>query len=304
MRATTDWVRFLLVTLLGAAGIFGLEVIWHGVVLRGLYEAYPLRPDDQLRALMPFLLLTYFLQLPVFCYLYLRVYRERTLANALWWGAWGGFFVLTPNTQYFVGIPHMGWGLLALQVVGGMGMMMILMGYFTLAYRPRPLGKVQEPLQVDTDWVRFIPTAIVVSLVIAMVDLAFHGTVAPRLFPGVYPPADYPQRDPAEAASMVPFLLSAYVFQIGLFFYLFLRIYPERGWGNAVWWGIWGSLFLYIPDAQIFVSEDKYTWTMLGIQLIEGVILPLVMILTFELVFRPRAGRVAGGRQAVAGAAH
>ena len=43
------------------------------------------------------------------------------------------------------------------------------------------------------------------------------------------------------------------------------------------------------PDAQIFVSEDKYTWTMLGIQLVEGVVLPLVMVLTFELVFRPRA---------------
>ena len=122
-----------------------------------------------------------------------------------------------------------------------------------------------------------------------MVDLAFHGTMAPRLFPGVYPPTDYPQRDLVEAASMVPFLLSAYVFQIGIFFYLFLRIYPDRGWNNAIWWGIWGSLFLYIPDAQIFVSEDKYTWTMLGIQLVEGVVLPLIMILTFELVFRPRA---------------
>jgi hypothetical protein len=290
-------MRFILVSLVGAVGIFALDVAWHGYVVRDLYAAYPSRPDDQMRALMPFLFLTFLLQMPTFCYIYLRVYRERTLANALWWGAWGGFFVLTPNMQYFVGIPHMGWGLLAMQVVEGMAMMMILMAYFSLAYRPRALGTVAEAPQVDTDWARFLPTAVIVSLVIALIDLAFHGTVAPRLFPGVYPPADYPHRDPAEAASMVPFLLSAYVFQIGIFFYLFLRIYPNRGWGNAVWWGIWGSLFLYIPDAQIFVSEDKYTWTMLGIQLVEGVLLPLIMILTFELVFRPRAGRLSGGGQ-------
>ncbi len=288
MRAKTDWPRFLAVTLVGAVGFFALDVLWHGYVVRGLYADYPMRPDNQIRALLPFLLLTFLLQLPTFCYIYLRVYRRPNLGNALWWGAWGAFWVLTPNMQYFVGIPGMSWGLLATEVAEGIVMMMMLMGYFTLAYRPRPLGDVAEAPQVDTDWVRFIPTAIVVSLVIAMVDLAFHGTVAPRLFPGVYPPADYPHRDPTESASMIPFLLTAYVFQIGIFFYLFLRIYPERGWGNAVWWGIWGSLFLYIPDAQIFVSEDKYTWTMLGIQLVEGVVLPLIMILTFQLVFRPR----------------
>ena len=288
MRAMVDWPRFLVVTLAGTLGLFALDLGWHGLVVPDMYADYPLRPLEQIKALLPFLLLTYLLQLPTFCYIYLRVYRSPSLGKALLWGVWGGFFVLTPNLQYFVGIPHMGWGLLAAQVAEGIALMTLMMANFSLAYRPRALGLIAEAPQVETDWLRFIPTAIVVSLVIAMVDLAFHGTVAPRLFPGVYPPADYPHRDPAESASMVPFLLSAYVFQIGIFFYLFLRIYPDRGWKNAVWWGIWGSLFLYIPAAQIFVSEDKYTWTMLGIQLVEGVVLPLIMILSFELVFRPR----------------
>jgi hypothetical protein len=289
MRAKTDWPRFLAVTLAGAVGVFLLDILWNGIIARGMYAGYPMRPEADMRALLPFLLLTFLLQVPTFCYIYLRVYRERTLANALWWGVWGAFFVLTPNLQYFVGIPGMGWGLLAMEVAEGIALMMLMMGFFALAYRPRPLGVIVEPPQIPTDWVRFIPTAVVVSLVIALIDLAFHGTVAPRLFPGVYPPADYPHRPAAESTPLVPFLLTAYVFQIGIFFYLFMRIYPARGWRNATWWGIWGALFLYIPDAQIFVSEDKYTWTMLGIQLVEGVLLPLIMVLTFQLVFRPRA---------------
>ena len=289
MRAKVDWLRFLAVTLAGAGGIFVIDLLWHGLVVRGLYADYPMRPENEMRALLPFLLLTFLLQLPTFCYIYLRVYRRPTLGNALLWGAWGGLFELTPNTQYFVGIPGMGWGLLATQIAEGMAMTMLMMAFFSLAYRPRPRGAVHEPSQLPTDWARFIPTAAVVSQVIAMVDLAFHGIVAPRLFPGVYPPADYPHRPAAESAPMVPFLLSAYVVQISRFFALYLRIYPARGWANAAWWGIWGALFLYIPDAQIFVSEDKYSWTMLGIQLVEGVILPLIMVVTFEAVFRPRA---------------
>lgn len=288
MRAKTDWVRFLVVSVLGAVGIFALDVLWHGTIAAGMYADYPSRPEAEMKALMPFLFLTYLLQLPTFCYIYLRVYRQPTFANALWFGVWGGFFVMTPNTQYFVGIPNMGWGLLGMQVVEGIAMMVILMAFFSLAYRPRPLGTVPEPAQVPTDWVRFIPTSVVVSLVIAVVDLAFHGTVAPKLLPGIYPPADYPHRDPAEAALMLPYLLSTYVFQIGIFYYLFLRIYPGRGMQNALWWGVWGAAFLFIPDAQIFVSERNYSWTMLGIQFIEGIVLPMIMIVTFELVFRPR----------------
>jgi hypothetical protein len=69
-------------------------------------------------------------------------------------------------------------------------------------------------------------------------------------------------------------------------------MYPERGMGNALWWGVWGALFIFVPNMQIFVSLDHYTWTQLGIQVVEGVILPVMMIVYIELVYRPRTSNM------------
>lgn len=289
MRAKTDWPRFLLISILGAVLIFVLDVLWHGTVVRGMYEGYPARPSEQVQALMPFLFLTYLIQLPTFCYLYLRIYRERSLANAIWWGAWGGYFVVIPNEQFFVGIPNMSWGLLGMQVIEGMMLTIILMAYFELAYRPRAPAEVPGVALVKADWTRFFLASAVGAILIFLVDISFHGKVAPRLFPGIYPAPDFPHRPPAESASLVPFLFSTYIVQLTTFSYMFLRMYPERGMGNAVWWGIWGALFIFIPNMQIFVSLENYTWTMLGIQVVEGVALPVMLIVFFELVYRPKS---------------
>jgi hypothetical protein len=184
-----------------------------------MYEGYPSRPADQVQALMPFLFLTYVIQLPTFCYLYLRIYRERSLANALWWGAWGGFFVVIPNMQFFVGIPNMGWGLLGMQVVEGIALMLLLMAYFELVYRPRP-GQMLGLARPKTEWTRFLALCVAGAVAISIIDLAFHGTVAPKLFPGVYPPPDFPHRPPEESIALLPFLLVTYPVQLTMFAYM------------------------------------------------------------------------------------
>jgi len=289
MRAKTDWPRFLMASIVGAILVFVLDVAWHGTIAADMYADYPSRAADEIKSLMPFLFLTYIIQLPVFCYLYLRIYRERSLTKALWWGAWGGYFVVIPNEQFFVGIPNMGWDLLGMQVGEGIVMMMILMTVFELAYRPRPTAGVilgVEPAQIE--WVRFLVTCAVGSVLIFVIDMAFHGVLAPKWFPGIYPSPDFPHRAQEESAKLVPFLSTTYVVQLTMFCFMFLKMYPERGWGNAVWWGVWGALFIFIPNLQIFVSLRGYTWTMIGIQVVEGVALPVMMIAFFELLYRPK----------------
>jgi len=288
MTAKTDWPRFLLVSIVGAALIFVLDVLWHGTLAKSMYDGYPGRQPEEVRALLPFLFLTYLIQLPAFCYLYLRIYRQRSLARALWWGAWGGYFVVIPNEQFFVGIPNMGWGLLGMQVVEGIALMVAMMAFFELLYRPKPVGEISGPEPAPAEWTRFLTVSIVGSLLICFIDLAFHGTVAPKMFPGIYPSPDFPNRPQEESARLVPFLVSTYVVQLTMFCYMFLRMYPGRGMGTAVWWGVWGALFVFIPNLQIFVSLRGYTWTMLGIQVVEGVALPVMMIVFFELLYRPK----------------
>jgi hypothetical protein len=293
MRAKTDWPRFLLVSVLGAAAIFVLDVLWHGTIAGGMYEGYPARAPEEVRALLPFLFLTYLIQLPTFCYLYLRIYRERSLANAIWWGAWGGYFVVIPNEQFFVGIPNMGWGLLGMQVAEGMVLTVILMAFFEWAYRPRPMGEVPGAAPVKTEWTRFLIASVVGAALIFVIDIAFHATVAPKLFPGVYPSPDFPHRPQADSASLLPFLFQTYIVQLTMFCYMFLRMYPQRGMGAGVCWGVWGALFIFLPNMQIFVSLRGYTWTMLEIQVVEGVALPVMMIVWFEFLYRPKV-RAAG----------
>lgn len=297
MREKTDWTRFLLASLGAAILVFVLDVAWHGTIAHDMYRDYPNRPADQVQSLLPFLFLTYLTQLSAFCYLYLRIYRERNLSTALWWGLWGGFFVVIPNMQFFVGIPHMGWGLLGMQVVEGIALMVLLMAVFHAAYRPRSVGTVVGPEPEPVAWPRFLVLCVVGAVTISIIDLAFHGTVAPKLFPGIYPPADFPQRAPEETMPLLPFLLATYPVQLTMFCYMYLRLYPQRGMNNALWWGVWGAVFVFIPNLQIFVSLDHYTWTMLGIQLVEGIILPVMMTVYFELVFRPKPG---GARLAAA----
>ena len=289
MRAKTDWARFLPAAIAGAILAFVLDVTWHGTIVRDMYANYPSRAPEEVQALLPFLFATYVVQLPTFCYLYLRIYRERTLANALWWGAWGGYFVVIPNEQFFVGIPGMGFGLLGMQVVEGIVLTMLLMAFFHLAYRPRPLGEIPGAAQVKPDWGRFFAVAVSGAMLIFVIDIAFHGTVAPKLFPGIYPSPDYPHRPVEESKALLPFLCQTYIVQLTMFCYMYLRMYPERGFASAVWWGVWGALFVFIPNMQIFVTMRGYTWTMLGIQVVEGVALPVMMIAWFEALYRPKA---------------
>jgi hypothetical protein len=278
----------LTVSFIGAVLLFVLNTLWHGFIAKTMYAGYPARPADEIRALMPFLFLTHLIQFPVFCYLYLRIYRERSMANALWWGVWGGYFVVLPNEQFFVGIPGMGWSLLGMQVIEGVALLVALMAFFEVAYRPRPRGHVTEPPPAATAWNRFLVVSVVGAFLICAIDLAFHGTVAPKLFPGVYPSPDFPHRPQDESARLVPFLVSTYIVQLTLFCYMYLRMYPQRGMADAVWWGVWGALFVFIPNLQIFVSLTGYTWTMLAIQVVEGIALPVMMIVFFELLYRPK----------------
>jgi hypothetical protein len=80
-----------------------------------------------------------------------------------------------------------------------------------------------------------------------------------------YPAHDYPSRVPDGA--MMGELFATYLYQLSCFCYLFLRIYPQRGLANAPYFGVWLGIWVLIPNMQIFVAEDRYTWHMLAIQI-------------------------------------
>lgn len=53
---------------------------------------------------------------------------------------------------------------------------------------------------------------------------------------------------------------------------------------NAVSWGLWGGLFVVLPNMQFFVGVAGTTWTLLLVQIVEA-------IAVFELAYRvPRRG--------------
>ncbi|HLG86052.1 MAG TPA: hypothetical protein VKZ79_02535 [Alphaproteobacteria bacterium] len=284
MKITIAWPRFLVVSVLGSIVMLGLYMLWQTTpIVSDLAAGYPARPVEEQKPLLPFLLVVSIIQLVVFCYLYLRVYPQRSLANAIWWGAWGGFFMVLPDGQFFVGTPNMGWSLLAMQWGEGIVTAILMMIFFQLVYRPAN----ERWAPVPTDWRRFLVFGILSAILVFVLDIAFHQHVAQMIF-DEYPAHDFPQRPAEEAAGLLPWLFLTYLFQLSIFCYLFLRVYPRRGMGNAIWFGAWLGVWVVIPNMQFFVGLDKYTWHMLIIQVPEGAILTMIMMVFFEWAYRPK----------------
>jgi hypothetical protein len=284
VNITIQWPRFLVASLIGTAVIFAFAMLWHGPA--GMYDGIPVRPADDMKALLPFLGLTFLVQFPVFCFLYLRAYPQRSMANALWFGAWCGLFIMMPNGQFFVGTPNMGYGVLLTQMAQGIVSTVVLMAIFQAIYQP----KDESWTQPATSWGRFIPLGLVMAVMVFVLDYPFHQILAPKIFTE-YPAHDYPMRTPDGGQLSV--LVATYLFQLSTFCYLFLRVYPRRGFGNAVWFGVWLGVWVVIPNMQMFVAMDKYTVEMLVIQVPEGAVLTTIMMAVFEptyrLLTRPKA---------------
>ncbi len=287
MTVTISWPRFLIVTIVGAIIMLALYGLWTGSVVSGMNLApgLPSRPQAEMQPLLPFLSVVSITQLVVFCYLYLRVYPQRSLGKALWWGAWGGFFMVLPDGQFFVGTPNQTWSNLLMGWADGMVTAMLMTAFFQLVYRPKDERWTQPP----TDWLRFLVIGALSSILVFVLDIAFHVHLAQVLF-SEYPAHDFPQRPAEEAAKLMPWLFLTYLVQLSTFAYLFTRVYPRRGMGNAIWFGAWLGVWVVIPNMQFFVGLDKYTWKMLIIQVPEGAILTMIMMVFFEWAYRPKAG--------------
>lgn len=287
MNITIQWPRFLVASIVGSILVLVLYMLWQMHVVVDMSAGYPSRPPEEVKPLIPFLFAVSLVQLVVFCFLYLRIYPQRSLANAVWWGAWGGFFMVLPDGQFFVGTPNMGWGLLAMQMGEGIVTAMLLMAFFQLAYRP----KNESWVPVKTDWPRFLIFGILSAILVFVLDIAFHQHLAPKIF-NEYPAHDFPHRAPEDSLKLMPWLFLTYLFQLSIFCYMFLRVYPLRGMGNAIWFGAWLGVWVVIPNMQFFVGLDKYTWHMLIIQVPEGAILTMIMMVFFEWAYRPKVHTV------------
>ncbi len=281
MNIAIQWPRFLIASLVGTVVIFVLAVLWHGTIAAGMYEGIPIRPAEDMKGLMPFLALTFLVQFPVFCFLYLRCYPQRSMANALWFGAWCGLFTVMPNGQFFVGTPGMGFDVVIMQMVQGIVSTVILMAIFQAIYQP----KDESWTQPKTSWGWFVPLGLGGAGLVFVLDLPFHQLLAPKLFTE-YPAHDFPHRPQEDSMKLMWFLLLTYLFQLSTFCYLFLRVYPRRGFANAIWFGAWLGVWVVIPNMQMFVAMDKYTVNMLIIQVPEGAILTMIMMAAFEPLYR------------------
>lgn len=131
--------------------------------------------------------------------------------------------------------------------------------------------------------VRFLVTSAILAVLIFVADVAFHAVFVPDLYVG------YPQRAQAEITGLMPFLFATYLVQITMFLWLFMRLYPAGGIGKAVWWGLWGGLFVVLPNMQFFVGIAGTTWTLLAVQVVEAIVLLIVAGVLFDLVHRRRA---------------
>jgi hypothetical protein len=131
-----SWARFLICSIGGAILIFVLDIWWHGTLAANMYDGYPQRPMAEIEALFPFLFLTYIIQLPMFAWFFLRLYPQRGMRNAMWWGIWGGFFVVIPNMQFFVAVKDTSWTILGMQVVEGIALCVLMAALFEAIYRP------------------------------------------------------------------------------------------------------------------------------------------------------------------------
>ncbi len=283
MSITISWPKFLLVSIVGAVIVLVLYSQFPVLFPPDPSEGYPARPAAEIKPLLPFLAIVSIVQLVVFCFLFLRAYPQRSLANAVWWGIWGGFFMVIPDGQFFVGTPNETWAHLLIGWGEGIAAAVLMMALFQLAYRP----KNETWVPVRTDWPRFLMVGLAGALLVFVLDLSFHMYLAQKIF-DEYPAHDYPQRAAAESARLMPFLLFTYLFQLTTFAYLFTRVYPRRGMGNAIWFGAWLGVWVVIPNAQFFVGLDKYTWHMLAIQVPEGALLTMMVMAFFEWAYRPK----------------
>ena len=289
MKTTIRWPRFFIVSILCAIVMLVLYGLWTGQVVAAmnLSPGLPSRPPEEVKPLVPFLGVVSITQLVVFAFLYLRIYPQRSLANVVWWGVWGGFFMVLPDGQFFVITPNQTWALLFMQWAEGIVTAMLFMALFQLIYRPQD----ESWTQPRVEWPRFLLWGTASAVLVFALDIPFHRFVAPHIFTE-YPAHDYPHRPPAEVAGLMWFMALTYLFQLNFFCYTYLRVYPMRGMGNAVWYGAWLGVWVVIPNMQFFVGLDKYTWHMLAIQVPEGAILTMIMMAFFELVYRPK-GRTA-----------
>ncbi|SNS35617.1 hypothetical protein SAMN06295912_10533 [Sphingomonas laterariae] len=129
---------------------------------------------------------------------------------------------------------------------------------------------------------RFFIIAVLIAVIVFIADCAFHAVLVPDMYAG------YPQRAQAGMEALFPFLFLTYIVQITLYLMMFLFIYPQRGVGNALWWGVWGGLFVVLPNMQFFVAVEGTTWTLLIAQCVEAIVLLMAAGLLFELLYRPR----------------
>ena len=127
---------------------------------------------------------------------------------------------------------------------------------------------------------RFLVCCFAISVVIFVLDILFHGQVVPTMYAG------YPQRPQAEIIALMPFLFLTYVIQLLMFLLMFVCIYPARGMRNAISWGLWGGLFVVIPNMQFFVAVKDTSWMLLGMQVVEGIVLLVIATVLFELIYR------------------
>ncbi|MGH6781468.1 MAG: hypothetical protein ACREB5_05135 [Sphingomonadaceae bacterium] len=132
-----NWGRFLATCAVVTIIIFVLDIVFHAWIVPGMYAGYPQRPQAEIAGLIPFLFLTYIVQITLFCLMYLFIYPRRGMASAVFWALWGGFFVVIPNMQFFVGVAGTTWALLLVQVVEAIVLLVLGMIVFELAYRPR-----------------------------------------------------------------------------------------------------------------------------------------------------------------------
>ncbi len=285
MKTTINWPRFFLVSIPIAVFMLVLYGLWTGKVVAGmnLSPGLPSRPPAEVQPLVPFLSVVSIAQLVVFAFLYLRIYPQRSLKSAVWWGLWGGFFMVLPDGQFFVITPNQTSALLFMQWVEGIVTAMLFMALFVLAYRPAD----EDWTQPRIGWQRFLLWGTASAILVFALDIPFHQFLAPRIFTE-YPAHDYPQRSPEEVGALFPFLLLTYLLQLNFFCFTYLRVYPQRGLISAIWYGAWLGVWVVIPNMQFFVGLDKYTWHMLAIQVPEGAILTMIMMAFFEFVYRPR----------------
>jgi hypothetical protein len=224
------------------------------------------------------------LQLVGFCYLYLRVYPQRSLANAVWWGVWGGFLMVLPDGQFFVGTPNESWGNLVMGWADGMVAATLMVALFQLIYRPGDEGRALPRIDVP----RFLIWAAIGATLIFVLDIAFHALAAPKLFTD-YPAHDFPQRPAEETQALMPWLFAVYLVQLTLFCLVYLRIYSVRSMASALRFAVWLAFWVFIPNCQFFVGLDKYSWNMLIIQLPEAIVITVLLLVFFEATYRPKA---------------